>query len=90
MTSTRWTAWASATSRSGTASGSSTKEDPAAGPVALSVAVGGADRGAGVLTMTGSSLTGVDTAVQGATVDDTGRLDPGRPARAQIRNGTCR
>ena len=48
---------------------------------------GGANRGAGVLTMTGSSLAGVDTAVQGATVDSAGRLDPGRPAQARVRGG---
>ncbi|MET0426003.1 MAG: hypothetical protein ABW046_19185, partial [Actinoplanes sp.] len=64
------------------------KEDPAAGPTTLAVRVGGANRGANVLTMTGSSLTGVDTAVQGATVDSAGRLHPGRPARAAVRNGT--
>jgi hypothetical protein len=63
------------------------KEDPAAGPVSLAVTVGGANRGAGVLTMTGSSLAGVDTAVQGATVDNAGRLDPGRPAQAKVRGG---
>ena len=64
------------------------KEDPAAGPVSLSVAVGGANRGAGVITMTGSSLTGVDTAVQGATVDSAGRLKPGKATRAPVRNGS--
>jgi hypothetical protein len=63
------------------------KEDPAAGPVDLAVAVGGPNRGAGVITMTGSSLTGVDTAVQGARVDSDGHLRPGRPTRAQVRDG---
>jgi hypothetical protein len=38
--------------------------------------------------MTGSSLTAVDTAVQGATVDSAGRLKPGKPTRALVRNGT--
>jgi hypothetical protein len=64
------------------------KEDPAAGPVSLAVTVGGPNRGAGVITMTGTSLTGVDTAVQGATVDSAGRLKPGKPTRAPVRNGT--
>jgi hypothetical protein len=65
------------------------KEDPATtGPTTLTVSVGGANRGANVLTMTGTSLTGVDTAVQGATVDSAGRLTPGRPTRAAVRNGT--
>ena len=64
------------------------KEDPAAGLVSLAVAVGGANRGAGVITMTGTSLTGVVTAVQGATVDSSGRLKPGKPTRALVRNGT--
>jgi hypothetical protein len=64
------------------------KEDPATGPVSLSIAVGGANRGAGVLTMTGTSLTGADTAVQGATVDSAGRLKPGKPTRAPVRNGS--
>jgi hypothetical protein len=64
------------------------KEDPAAGPVSLAVAVGGANRGAGVLTMTGTSLTGVDTAIQGATVDSAGHLKPGKPTRALVRDGT--
>ncbi|MFC7535113.1 hypothetical protein [Actinoplanes sp. GCM10030250] len=64
------------------------KEEPAAGPVTLAITVGGPNRAADVLTMTGSSLTGVDTAVQGATVDGSGRLNPGKPARAQVRNGT--
>ncbi|WP_250036607.1 glycosyl hydrolase family 79 C-terminal domain-containing protein [Paractinoplanes maris] len=63
------------------------KEDPATGPVDVSITVGGANRTAGVLTMTGSSLTGVDTAVQGATVGSDGRLRPGRPTRAPVRNG---
>jgi len=51
------------------------------------VAVGGRNRGAGVITMTGTSLTGVDTAVQGATVDSAGRLKPGKPTQALVRNG---
>jgi hypothetical protein len=38
--------------------------------------------------MTGSSLGGVDTAVQGATVDSAGRLDTGKPTRVPVRGGT--
>lgn len=64
------------------------KEDPATGPAQLKVAVGSANRGAQVLTMTGSSLTGVDTAVNGSTVDSAGKLKPGKPTRAQVRGGT--
>ncbi|MEV4642371.1 hypothetical protein AB0J80_33975 [Actinoplanes sp. NPDC049548] len=64
------------------------KEDPSAGPVHVDLTVGGGNRTARVLTMTGSSLTGVDTAVQGARVDSAGRLSPGRADRVPVRAGT--
>ncbi|MDP9819033.1 glycosyl hydrolase family 79 C-terminal domain-containing protein [Spirilliplanes yamanashiensis] len=63
------------------------KEDPSAGPVAVSVSVGGRNRAAQVIRMTGSSLAGVDTAVQGATVDHLGRLKPGPADRVPVRSG---
>lgn len=63
------------------------KEDPSAGPVHVDLSVGGGNGAARVLTMTGGSLTGVDTAVQGARVDSAGRLSPGRGARVPVRSG---
>ncbi|MFI7600205.1 hypothetical protein [Actinoplanes sp. NPDC049681] len=64
------------------------KEDPAAGPVHVDLAVGGGDGTAHILTMAGSSLTAADTAVQGARVDSAGRLTPGRGDRVPVRSGT--
>jgi hypothetical protein len=65
------------------------KDDVSAGPVQVNVNVGSRGRGgmAEVLRLTGSSLSAVDTAVQGATVDQGGRLKPGRPDRVRIHDG---
>jgi hypothetical protein len=63
------------------------KEDPAAGPVPVTLAVGTEFRTGRVLTMTGSSLTGVDTAVEGARVDSAGRLSPGKGQRVTVEGG---
>lgn len=57
-------------------------------PVHVTLSVGGGTRTAEVLRMTGDALGGVATAVQGATVDPSGRLTPGRPGTARITKGT--
>ncbi|SRR6266487_866382 len=66
------------------------KDDASTGPVQLSLKVGGRDRTASVLHLSGSSLTAVDTAVQGATVDGAGHLRPGRADQARVRKGAAR
>jgi hypothetical protein len=63
------------------------KEDPATGPVHVDLTVGGGSGSARVLTMTGSSLTGVDTAIEGAKVDGSGRLRPGKGERLAVQAG---
>jgi hypothetical protein len=65
------------------------KEDVSAGPVHVSVNVGTRGRGgmAEVLHLTGSALSAADTAVQGATVDHAGHLNPGRPDRVRVHDG---
>jgi hypothetical protein len=60
------------------------KDDASAGPVHTTLQLG---RGAGtarVLHLTGSSLTADDTAIQGATVDHSGQLRPGRADRIRV------
>jgi hypothetical protein len=66
------------------------KDDPAAGPVRLDLAVAGRGATASVLHLAGSSLTADDTAIQGATVDRGGHLRPGRPDRVRVRDGVLR
>jgi hypothetical protein len=66
------------------------KDDVTTGPVQVSLDLG-AGRGtartgtAEVLRLTGSALSAADTAVQGATVDRSGRLRPGRPDLVRVR-----
>ncbi|WP_436531702.1 hypothetical protein [Actinoplanes sp. HUAS TT8] len=60
-------------------------KDGASAEVTLSV--GGRDRAGSVLTMTGAALDQEATAVQGATVDATGRFHP-VPSPARVRGGT--
>jgi hypothetical protein len=57
-------------------------------PVHVTLNVGGRNRNAKVLHMTGDALNGVATSVQGATVDGSGRLAPGRPDTARVAKGT--
>jgi hypothetical protein len=57
-------------------------------PVHVTLDVGGCNRTAKVLRMTGDALDGVATSVQGATVDGSGRLAPGKPGTARISEGT--
>lgn len=57
-------------------------------PVHVTLSVGGGNRTAKVLHMTGDSLTGVATSVQGATVDGSGRLTPGKADVARVSGGT--
>jgi hypothetical protein len=64
------------------------KDETSAAPVSVTVDVGGRDRRAQVLRMTGESLGAEPTAVQGATVDRAGRLAPGRPDAARVRGGS--
>ncbi|GAA4472675.1 glycosyl hydrolase family 79 C-terminal domain-containing protein [Phytohabitans houttuyneae] len=64
------------------------KEETTTGPVSVAISVGGRDRTARVLTMTGSGLTADDTAVQGARVGTDGRLAPAAADRRPVRGGT--
>jgi hypothetical protein len=64
------------------------KDDTSAAPVSVTLAVGGGARSANVLHLTGTSLTSAATAVQGATVDISGHLSPGRPDPARVRSGS--
>jgi len=64
------------------------KDDTTAAPVAVTLTVGGHARTAQVLHLTGTSLAAVPTAVQGATVDISGRLRPGRPDAVNVRDGS--
>jgi hypothetical protein len=64
------------------------KDDTAAAPVTVTLDVGGHARSAAVLHLTGTSLTTAPTAVQGATVDISGHLKPGRPDAVSVRNGS--
>jgi hypothetical protein len=63
------------------------KDETSAAPVSVTVNVGGRDRRAEVLRLTGASLNTEPTAVQGATVDRAGHLAPGRPGTALVRHG---
>jgi hypothetical protein len=64
------------------------KDDTSAAPVTVTLAVGGRDRRGQVLRMTGESLGAEPTAVQGATVDRSGHLRPGRPDVTRVRGGS--
>ncbi|GAA2851622.1 hypothetical protein Acy02nite_35230 [Actinoplanes cyaneus] len=55
-------------------------------PVGVTLTVGGRDRSASVLAMTGTALDQEAAAVQGATVDAAGRLHP-VPSAAQVKGG---
>jgi hypothetical protein len=57
-------------------------------PVHVTLNVGGGSRTARVLHMTGDALNGVATSVQGATVDGSGKLAPGRSDTARVSKGT--
>ncbi|MEV6850681.1 glycosyl hydrolase family 79 C-terminal domain-containing protein [Actinoplanes sp. NPDC051411] len=57
-------------------------------PVHVSLSVGKAGGTARVLHMTGDALNGTATTIQGATVDPSGRLTPGRPDTARVTKGT--
>ena len=63
------------------------KDATSTAPVRLDIAVGGKNRTAEILRLTGSSLGSQDTKIQGATLDRKGQLKPGRADRAQVRNG---
>jgi hypothetical protein len=64
------------------------KDDTASAPVPVTIAVGGHRGTAEVLHLTGTALSGQDTAVQGATVDRQGRLRPHRADQVRVRNGS--
>ena len=57
-------------------------------PVHVTLSVGRATKTAKVLHMTGDALSGTGTEVQGATVDGSGRLTPGRQDTARVEKGT--
>jgi len=57
-------------------------------PVHVTLHVGGGNRAAKVLHMTGEALASAATEVQGATVDPSGKLTPGKPDTARIAQGT--
>jgi hypothetical protein len=63
------------------------KDATTAPPVRVKLTVGGRDRGATVLRMTGAALDGQAAQVQGATVDGSGRLRPGAPDAARVEHG---
>jgi hypothetical protein len=63
------------------------KDETTAAPVHLDIAVDGQARGADVLRLTGTALGEEATAVQGATVDRRGHLQPGRADRVRVRDG---
>jgi hypothetical protein len=62
------------------------KDDTTTAPVHVDLKVSG--RSAEVLHLTGDSLGAEPTAIQGATVDQRGRLQPGRADQVQVRNGS--
>lgn len=65
------------------------KDATSAAPVPISVNVGGTARTASVLRLTGTSLASADgVAVQGRTVDRSGRLDPGPAGHLPVHHGT--
>jgi len=65
------------------------KDETSGAPVPVSLAVGGGSGNASVLHLTGTALNSADgVAVQGATVDRSGRIRPGRPDRVRVDHGT--
>jgi hypothetical protein len=64
------------------------KDATTGAPVHVTLSVGGGNRSAKVLHMTGDALSGVATAVQGSTVTPTGKLTPGKADTARIAGGT--
>ena len=64
------------------------KDATTAAPVHVTLSVGGGDRTARVLHMTGAALAGVATSVQGATIDPSGKLTPGKADTARVSKGT--
>lgn len=62
------------------------KDATSAAPVSVTLSVGG-HRSAKVLRMTGTALNEETTAVQGATVDASGRLRPGAPESVPVTGG---
>ena len=64
------------------------KDATTAAPMNVTISVGGGRRSAAVLRMTGTALDQEATAVQGATVDASGRLTPGAPESVPVTRGT--
>ena len=64
------------------------KDETTAAPVHLDIAVDGRARSAEVLRLTGDTLGGEATAIQGATVDRQGHLNPRRADQVRVRNGS--
>ncbi|HEY2670114.1 MAG TPA: hypothetical protein VGJ07_07020 [Rugosimonospora sp.] len=65
------------------------KDDTSGAAVPVSIDVGGRNATASVIHLTGTALGSADgVAVQHATVDRAGRLDPGRAGRVRVRRGT--
>jgi hypothetical protein len=65
------------------------KDDTSGAAVPVSIDVGGRNATASVIHLTGTALGSADgVAVQGATVDRAGRLDPGRADRVRVHRGT--
>jgi hypothetical protein len=60
------------------------KDGASAGPVHATLQLGRRAGTTRVLHLTGSSLTADDTAIQGATVDGSGHLRPGRADRVRV------
>jgi hypothetical protein len=63
------------------------KDPTTAAPVQVALTVGGRDRRASVLRLTGDALDGTATQVQGATVDGRGLLRPGAPDTVRVSHG---
>jgi hypothetical protein len=63
------------------------KDPTTAAPVQVALTVGGRDRRASVLRLTGDALDGTATQVQGATVDGRGLLRPDAPDTVRVSHG---
>ena len=59
-----------------------------AAPVHVTLSAGAGDRTAKVLRMTGTALNDESTTIQGATVDNAGKLQPGAADTVKMTNGT--
>ncbi len=65
------------------------EKDPTGTPVPVTIATGLRGGSASAIRLTGTSLdTAAGVAIQGATVDREGHLDPGRPDRLKVSHGT--